>query len=84
MLNIPSYLVRPGDIIRVKGREKSQNLAQGNRAVNSRQLPDFLSVPEGPDFEGHVMRMPEAGDVSIPVRTQLIVRALLGKLSDAQ
>ena len=73
LVNIPSYLVRPGDVIRVKGREKSQNLAQVNRAANTRQIPDFLSVPEGPEFEGHVMRMPEPADVSIPVRTQLIV-----------
>ena len=29
--NIPSYLVRPGDVIRVKNRTKSQTLVQANR-----------------------------------------------------
>jgi small subunit ribosomal protein S4 len=73
MVNIPSYLVRPGDVIRVKNRPKSVTLAQANRAETSRQVPDFLGLVEGPELEGHVLRLPEAADVSIPVQTQLIV-----------
>jgi small subunit ribosomal protein S4 len=73
LVNIPSYLVRPGDVIRIKARTKSQNLAQVNKAANSRELPEFLSLTEAPDFEGHVLRMPEMADVSLKVQTQLIV-----------
>ena len=73
LVNIPSFLVRAGDVIRVKGRPKSVQLAQTNRAEAARQVPDFLSLAEGAEIEGHVLRMPEAGDVSIPVQTQLIV-----------
>ena len=73
LVNVPSFLVRPGDIIRIKNRPKSQQLAEANRAETGRQLPDFLSLVEGPPLEGHVLRMPEPADVSIPVQTQLIV-----------
>ena len=73
LVNIPSYLVRPGDVIRVKGRPKSVQLVQVNRAETHRQIPDFLNIVEGPELEGHVLRLPEAADASIPVQTQLIV-----------
>jgi small subunit ribosomal protein S4 len=74
LVNISSYLVRPGDVIRVKGRPKSLQLVQASRAENHRQVPDFLNVVEGQDtLEGHVLRLPEPADVSIPVQTQLIV-----------
>ncbi len=73
LLNIPSYLVRAGDVIRVKARSKSQTLAQANKAAHSREVPEFLSLAEGAELEAHVLRMPEAADVSIPVQTQLIV-----------
>ena len=39
----------------------------------SRQVPDFLSRDERPGAGRHVLRLPEAADVSIPVQTQLIV-----------
>jgi small subunit ribosomal protein S4 len=73
LVNIPSFLARPGDVVRVKDRPKSRQLAEANRAETSRQVPDFLSVAEGPEPEGHVLRLPEAADVSIPVETHLIV-----------
>jgi small subunit ribosomal protein S4 len=73
LVNIPSYLTRPGDTIRVKGRPKSLQLAEAARAEARRQIPDFLSVAEGAEPQGHVLRMPEAADASIPVQTHLIV-----------
>ncbi len=73
LVDIPSYLVRPGDVIRVKKRPKSSQLVEAVRAEGKRDVPDFLSLTEGPELEGHVLRYPEAADVSIPVQTQLIV-----------
>ncbi len=72
-IDISSYLTRPGDVIRVKDRPKAKALASANLEQSSRALPDFLSLADGPDLEGHVLRFPEAEDVSIPVQTQLIV-----------
>ncbi len=72
-VDLPSYLVRPGDVIRVKNRAKSLQLVQARLAEAVREVPDFLSRVEGQQPEGHVLRLPEAADVSIPVQTQLIV-----------
>jgi small subunit ribosomal protein S4 len=72
-VNVPSYLVRVGDVIRVKNREKSLDLARGHKAETSREVPDFLSVTGADVPEGIVGRLPGAEDVSLPVQTQLIV-----------
>lgn len=72
-LDIPSYLTRPGDVIRIKNRPKSLQLVQAVLAQSPRQVPDFLSRTEGPAPEGHVLRLPEAADASIPVQPHLIV-----------
>jgi len=72
-VNVPSYLVRVGDVIRVKNREKSLDLARGHMADNARGVPDFLSVTSSEVPEGIVGRLPAADDVSLPVQTQLIV-----------
>jgi len=72
-VDIPSYHVRVGDVIRVKNRAKSLDLTHGNLAESTRDVPDFLSRSETQIPEGIVGRLPAAEDVSIPVQTQLIV-----------
>jgi small subunit ribosomal protein S4 len=72
-VNVPSYLVKVGDVIRIKNRSKSLDLARGHMAESPRQAPDFLSVTGSEIPEGIVGRLPGADDVSIPVQTQLIV-----------
>ncbi len=73
-VDIPSYLVRPGDVIRVKNRPKSLQLVQasaGRVAPRRARLPQPRSTGRSP--KGHVLRLPEAADVSIPVQPHLIV-----------
>ncbi|HUT91147.1 MAG TPA: 30S ribosomal protein S4 [Thermoguttaceae bacterium] len=72
-VDVPSYQVRPGDVITVKNRPKSVEWVQASLAESARELPDFLSRVDGPQPEGHVLRLPESEDVSIPVQVQLIV-----------
>ena len=72
-VDIVSYLVKVGDVVRVKNRAKSLDLVRGAMAEHGRDVPDFLSVSETDIPEGIVGRLPEAADVSIPVQTQLIV-----------
>jgi small subunit ribosomal protein S4 len=72
-LDIPSYLVKTGDVIRIKNRKKSLHAVQSILAEANRQVPEFLSRIEGGIPEGRVSRLPESVDVSIPVQTQLIV-----------
>ena len=72
-VDIPSYQVRVGDVIRVKNRAKSLDLVRGAMAESGRDIPDFLSRSDAQIPEGIVGRLPAADDVSIPVQTQLIV-----------
>ena len=72
-VDVASYLVNVGDIIRVKNRAKSLDLVRGAMAESERDVPDFLTVSETDLPEGVVGRLPLAEDVSIPVQTQLIV-----------
>ncbi len=72
-VSIPSYLTRPGDVIRVKSRPQSAQLVQANLTEVPREVPEFLTRVESPQPEGHVLRLPESADASIPVQTHLIV-----------
>lgn len=72
-VDVPSYLVRAGDVIRPKNRPKSLLLLQARAAEAVREVPDFLVRVDGQAPEGQVLRLPEAADASIPVQTQLIV-----------
>jgi len=72
-VDVPSYLVRPGDLIRVKNRAKSLDLVRANLAEFDKAVPEFVSLEEGDIPQAHVTRYPETEDVSIQVQTQLIV-----------
>lgn len=74
--DIPSMLLRPGDVVRVKNRTKSLQLAKANLESVTRDVPDYLSRVEGDIPEGRVVRMPEAADAGVPVQTNLIVELL--------
>ena len=76
-LDIPSYLVRPGDTIKIKNREHSLKLASTNlEAEGMPPVPEWLdrSTTEVP--EGRVNRLPANQDISLPVTPQLIVELL--------
>jgi small subunit ribosomal protein S4 len=72
-VDIPSYEVRVGDVIRVKNRTHSLDTVRACLAEAHRDVPDFLSRSDSQIPEGIVGRLPAADDVSIPVQTQLIV-----------
>jgi small subunit ribosomal protein S4 len=72
-VNIPSYSLRVGDVIRAKNRPKSLQLVQANLSQRRGTVPDYLSFVEGGIPEGHFMRLPDEHDFSLPVQTQLIV-----------
>ena len=72
-VDVPSYLVRVGDVIRVKNREKSLRAVQTNLEIVAPRVPDFLTLATEPAPEGTVNRLPGAEDVSIPVNPQLII-----------
>ena len=76
-LDIPSYLVRPGDRIQVKDREHSRKLAANNLMTEGMPpVPDWLDRVGTEPPEGRVARLPGNQDISLPVTPQLIVELL--------
>ena len=76
-LDIPSYLVRPGDQIQVKNREHSRKLATENLATDGGPpVPDWLDRISTDPPEGRVSRLPATQDVGLPVTPQLIIELL--------
>jgi small subunit ribosomal protein S4 len=75
--DIPSYLVKPGDVIKVKEREGSQNLVAGSLSMEGMPpVPDWLDRTSTEPAEARVSRLPTIQDVSLPVTPQLIVELL--------
>jgi small subunit ribosomal protein S4 len=75
--DIPSMLVKPGDVIRVKTRESSVKLARESLQRNLVRVPDFLEVTNNQEQpEGRMTRMPTRQDVDeriTDIREQLII-----------
>lgn len=72
-VDVPSYSVRAGDLVRVKNRKPSLQLVHSALAEFRREIPDFLSRSEVGVPEGRVDRLPASEDVSIPVQANLII-----------
>ncbi len=72
-VDIPSYLVRPGDVVAVRpnrrGRAYFKDLAQD---LPHRPVPDWLSRDDEA-MSGRVMALPERKDLDVTLNEQLIV-----------
>src|SRR3954452_11337927 len=76
-LDICSYLVRPGDTIKVKDREGSKKLVANNLQMEGMPpVPDWLDRLGTEPPEGRVARLPAQQDISLPHNAQLIVELL--------
>ncbi|MBI3306741.1 MAG: 30S ribosomal protein S4 [Candidatus Omnitrophica bacterium] len=72
-VNIPSYLVKPGD--KITPRPKEANINRIKAQLEKWQdltIPDWLSVDRN-TLEVKVERMPTKGDAALPVEESLIV-----------
>ena len=71
--NIPSALLRPGDIVEVKERSrKVPKITESLAAVERRGVPSWLEV-EKDAFKGTVKGLPIREEMTMPIREQLIV-----------
>ncbi len=72
-VNIPSYLVRAGDVIEIRERsQKVVRVIEALSAVERRGVPGWLELDKD-HFKGSVKSMPNREDVTLPIREQLIV-----------
>ncbi|MFC1631173.1 30S ribosomal protein S4 [Candidatus Omnitrophota bacterium] len=72
-VNIPSFIVKPQDIISVKADEKKRKrIREIVKETKERTVPEWLAV----DFEnlqGIVKKLPSRKDIQFPIHEQLIV-----------
>lgn len=72
-VNIPSYLLRPGDIVEVVANFKEKEIIKENLAVaESRGFPSWTEI-DIDNMKGKFVRVPERDEMQIPVSEQLIV-----------
>ncbi len=72
-VNIPSYLVKPGDVIEL--REKSKKVVrilEALEGVARRGVPQWLELDKD-QMKGSVKGLPAREDITIPIQEKLIV-----------
>jgi len=68
----PSYILRAGDVITVRGRENIRNLYRGVSSEVATQPVDWLSFdPE--TLRATVQGLPGPGDISLPVDVNIVI-----------
>lgn len=72
-VNIPSYSVKAGDVINIKGKDGALEFIRDNiELTKERAKPGWLEV--NPDnLEVKIERLPDREDIQQPIREQLIV-----------
>ena len=72
-VNIPSFLVRPGDVVEVAESSRTiTRIVEALAAVERRGVPAWIEL-QGDAFKGTVKSVPTREDVTLPIREQLIV-----------
>ncbi len=71
--NIPSFLVKPGDVVRVKSNSRStpyfRDLSQD---LGHRAAPEWMSLDESA-MTGTILSLPDRSDIDVTLNEQLIV-----------
>ena len=72
-VNIPSYLVKAGDVIEIKEKNKSiQRMNDIVEVTGGRLVPDWLEV-DAEKLQGTVKELPSREQIDVPVDEMLIV-----------
>lgn len=72
-VNVPSYQVKPGDVVAVRDRSKKlAEFADLSQVLERHTAPEWLAV-DAPDLGGRVLSQPTREAIDIPLREELIV-----------
>jgi small subunit ribosomal protein S4 len=72
-VNIPSYRVRPGDLVTVRGRSKTiGRIIENTSYAEGREIPEWLGS-NLKEMSIEVRAFPERDQMDVPVQEQLIV-----------
>jgi small subunit ribosomal protein S4 len=73
VVNIPSFLVKPGDTITIHERSRSMaRIASALEAAERRGLPEWVEIDKE-KFSATVKALPSRDDIALPIQEQLIV-----------
>jgi small subunit ribosomal protein S4 len=72
-VNVPSYLVKAGDVVTVAERSRSvARITEALELAQRRGIPDWLEItPE--QFSGRVKTLPVRSDLTMPINEKLVV-----------
>jgi small subunit ribosomal protein S4 len=68
MVNIPSYILKVGDVITVKNATRSKQAVALQLKDNSGPVPDYLERTSAEPAEGRVLRLPTRDDIDPRIR----------------
>ena len=72
-VNVPSYLVRPGDVVAVREKSRKLSVIEENMArMEHRGIPSWVEMDVSA-LKGKVLNYPAREEIDIPVQEQLIV-----------
>lgn len=72
-VDIPSYLLRPGDVVEIIAEGKDKDLIKDNLALaEQRGFPVWTEINVA-EMKGKFVRIPEREEMQLPVHEQLIV-----------
>ena len=72
-VNIPSYIIKVGDVIAVKEKSKQSPKFTGlAEALAGKTIPQWLDVDKA-NMSGKVVTLPTREDIDIPITEQLVV-----------
>jgi small subunit ribosomal protein S4 len=68
-VNIPSYQVKAGDIVEVRGKAKQMTPVMAAAELTERDVPDYMTV-DHKEMKGTFVRVPAMTDVPYPVQME--------------
>lgn len=72
-VNIPSYLLKPGEVVAVRERSKnSPKMKSINEIVGGKAIPRWLEF-DSEKLEGRVVSLPSREEIDLPIQEHLIV-----------
>lgn len=74
VVDVPSYPAQVGDVVEIAGRAAGwkTRIQQNLEVTKERPVPAWLQVDQK-QLKGLVIRLPQKGDVGLPIQEQLIV-----------
>ena len=68
-VNIPSYLVKVGDVVEVKEKSRAVPMVMEALASAERDIPDYIQIEEN-GFKAKYVGTPKLADVPYPVQME--------------